>query len=110
MAAAAPVCVWVLETAAILAHGRSLDVIPRDGLREIGHGHWEGLNRREVETRFPDEYSAWEADQAPACLNIVEFKDPVRARLMLFNDVSHYARETRRPETNLSSWWDPATR
>jgi broad specificity phosphatase PhoE len=163
-----------LETAAILADGRSLDVIPRDGLREIGHGHWEGLNRREVETRFPDEYSAWEADpftfapiggesgvsvlaralpvvreivvahpnqsvlvvshkatirlllasllgfdmrgyrdrldQAPACLNIVEFKDPVRARLMLFNDVSHYARETRRPETNLSSWWDPATR
>jgi hypothetical protein len=45
-------------------------------------------------------------DQAPACLNILEFLDPVRARLMLFNDVSHYADQPRRPEGNLSSWWD----
>ncbi len=29
-------------------------------------------------------------DQSPACLNVVDFKDAVRARLMLFNDVSHY--------------------
>ena len=29
-------------------------------------------------------------DQAPACLNVLDFKDPVRARLMVFNDVSHY--------------------
>ncbi len=159
------------ETADILAEGHPTPVLPRDGLREIGHGHWEGLTRREVEARFPDEYSAWEVDpftfapeggesglsvlaralpvmrevvlahphqtvlvvshkatirlllasllgfdlrgyrdrldQAPACLNIVEFKDPARARLMLFNDVSHYAAESRRPEANLSSWWDP---
>lgn len=161
-----------LETAQILAERRRLGVAPRDALREIGHGHWEGLTRREVESKFPDEYSAWEQDpftyapaggesglsvlaralpalreivvahpgdtvlvvshkatirlliasllgfdmrgyrdrldQAPACLNILEFKDPVRARLMLFNDVSHYAPESRRPEANLSSWWDPA--
>jgi probable phosphoglycerate mutase len=161
-----------VETATLLAESHSLDVVTRDGLREIGHGHWEGLTRREVEARFPDEYSAWEADpftyaptdgesgvsvlaralpvireivvanpehtvlvvshkatirlllasllgfdmrsyrdrldQAPACLNVVEFKDPVRARLMLFNDVSHYAHESRRPQANLSSWWDPA--
>ena len=45
-------------------------------------------------------------DQAPACLNILEFASPVRARLMLFNDVSHYADQPRRPEANLSSWWD----
>lgn len=30
-------------------------------------------------------------DQAPACLNILDFRDPVHARLMLFNDTSHYA-------------------
>jgi broad specificity phosphatase PhoE len=159
-----------LETARIIAAPHGLELDMRDGLREIGHGHWEGLTRREVEARFADEYSAWEADpftfapeggesglsvlaralpvvrevvvthpnqtvvvvshkatirlllasllgfdmrgyrdrldQAPACLNIVEFKDPVRARLMLFNDVSHYAKESRRPETNLSRWWD----
>ena len=45
-------------------------------------------------------------DQSPACLNVVDFKDPVRARLMLFNDVSHYQDQPRRSEGNLSKWWD----
>jgi broad specificity phosphatase PhoE len=45
-------------------------------------------------------------DQAPACLNVLDFRDPVRARLMLFNDTSHYAEHPRRPGRNLSSWWD----
>ena len=158
------------ETAAILAEKRPIGVLARDGLREIGHGHWEGLTRREVESRFPDEYAAWEADpftfapagaesglavlsralpvireivvahpgetvlvvshkatlrlilasllgfdargyrdrldQSPACLNVLEFRDPVRARLMLFNDTSHYSAAPRRPDSNLSSWWD----
>jgi hypothetical protein len=51
-------------------------------------------------------------DQSPACLNVVDFKDPVRARLMLFNDVSHYQDQPRRPQGNLSKWWDagPETR
>jgi broad specificity phosphatase PhoE len=159
-----------LETARILAEPHALEIVTRDGLREIDHGHWEGLTRREVEQTHAEEYAAWEADpftfapegaesgvavlaralpvireivvgypdqtvlvvshkatlrlivasllgfdargyrdrldQAPACLSILEFVDPVRARLMLFNDVSHYAREARRPEHNLSSWWD----
>ena len=159
-----------LETAQIAVGQRQLPIEQRDGLREISHGHWEGITRREVEQRYPEEYSSWEADpftfapeggesgvavlaralpvlreivvqyaedtvlvvshkatlrlliasllgfdargyrdrldQAPACLNILEFLDPVRARLMLFNDVSHYADQPRRPEGNLSSWWD----
>jgi broad specificity phosphatase PhoE len=45
-------------------------------------------------------------DQSPACLNVVDFKDPVRARLMLFNDVSHYADHPRDPSQCLSRWWD----
>jgi probable phosphoglycerate mutase len=45
-------------------------------------------------------------DQSPACLNVLDFKDPVRARLMLFNDVSHYADHPRDPAPNLSAWWD----
>ncbi|HKE17764.1 MAG TPA: histidine phosphatase family protein [Kofleriaceae bacterium] len=162
------------ETAEILAARCGLDIATRDGLREISHGHWEGLTRHEVETRFPDEYTSWEADpftfapvggesgvavlaralpvmreivtshadatvlvvshkatirlllasllgfdargyrdrldQAPASLTILDFKDPVRARLMLFNDVSHYTRQNRRPETNLSRWWDPGAK
>ncbi|MEW6286225.1 MAG: histidine phosphatase family protein [Chloroflexota bacterium] len=159
-----------METAAILAKPHGLTPIPRDGLREISHGHWEGLSRREVEERYPDEYQAWETDpftfapaegesgvsvlaralpvireivvnhkdgnvlvvshkatirllissllgfdvrgyrdrldQAPACLNILDFKDPARARLMLFNDISHYADQPNRPRQHLSPWWD----
>jgi len=162
-----------LETARIIAGPHDLTPIPVDGLREINHGHWEGLSRQEVETRFSEEYATWESDpfsfapeggesgisvlaralpvirdivvkhkdetlvvvshkatlrliissllgfdargyrdridQAPACLNIVDFKDPVRARLMLFNDVSHYSDQPDRPHANLSKWWDSAS-
>lgn len=45
-------------------------------------------------------------DQHPACLNVLDFKDPVRARLMLFNDISHYADHPDRPHAQLSKWWD----
>ena len=159
-----------LETARILGAPLGLTPVPRDGLREISHGHWEGLTREEVETRHPGEYAMWERDpytfapeggesgvgvlaralpvvrdivlahpdegvlvvshkatirlvlcsllgidgrgyrdrldQSPACLNIVDFRDPVRARLMLFNDTSHYDERARVPEANLSKWWD----
>src|SRR5262245_49112336 len=159
------------ETARIVGHAVGIDPIERDGLREIAHGHWEGLSRKEVEARFSDEYAAWEADpftfapeggesgvavlaralpvvreivtrhqgqrvlvvshkatirlvlssllgfdgrgyrdrldQAPACLNVLDFKDAVHARLMLFNDTSHYADQPRQPDRHLSKWWDP---
>jgi probable phosphoglycerate mutase len=36
----------------------------------------------------------------------VDFKDPVRSRLMLFNDTSHYANKPREAGQNLSKWWD----
>jgi broad specificity phosphatase PhoE len=45
-------------------------------------------------------------DQSPACLNVLDFKDPVRARLMLFNDVSHYLDQPQRSDGRLSKWWD----
>jgi broad specificity phosphatase PhoE len=158
------------ETAAIVARPHGLIPVTRDGLREIDHGHWEGMRRADVETRFAQEYSAWEEDpftfapeggesglsvmaralpvirevvlqhagenivvvshkatirllissllgfdargyrdrldQSPACLNVLDFKDPVRARLMLFNDVSHYVDQPPRVEAHLSKWWD----
>lgn len=161
-----------LETADIIAKPHKLTPIPRDGLREISHGHWEGLSRKEVEEKFPAEYETWESDpftfaprdgesgisvlaralpvirevvenhqdgnilvvshkatirliissllgfdgrgfrdrldQAPACLNVLDFKDPSRARLMLFNDISHYADHPNRPNKHLSPWWDLA--
>jgi probable phosphoglycerate mutase len=158
------------ETASIVAAPAKLEPRVDDGLREIDHGHWEGLTRKEAESRFAEEYGAWEEDpftfapeggesglsvmaralpvlraivvrhpdetvavvshkatirlllssllgieargyrdrldQAPACLNVVDFKDAVRARLMLYNDTSHYAEGTRRAEGHLSKWWD----
>jgi broad specificity phosphatase PhoE len=49
-------------------------------------------------------------DQSPAALNIVDFKDPTRARLTLFNDTSHYAEAGLAipdvPTARLSKWWD----
>ena len=159
-----------LETARIVAGHCRLEPVICDGLREIGHGHWEGMKREDVERQFGAEYAAWEAnpfafapeggesgvavlaralpvireivaahrggqmlvvshkatlrlvlssvlgfdprgyrdrlDQSPACLNVVDFRDPVRARLMLFNDTSHYAERPRVSDQTLSKWWD----
>lgn len=159
-----------MATATVIARPHNLSPIPQDGLREISHGHWEGMSRKEVEAQFPEEYASWESDpftfapqggesgisvlaralpvireivvnhqdknvvvvshkatirlilssllgfdergyrdrldQAPACLNILDFRDPVHARLMLFNDVSHYADQPLRPSKHLSRWWD----
>lgn len=165
-----------LDTARILATPHGLAVEARADLREIDHGHWEKLTRREVGDRFPDEVAMWESDpftfaprggesglavtaralpallaivrahagrkvivvshkatirlllssllgfdprryrdnldQSPAALNIVDFCDPARARLTLFNDTSHDADEglamPPEPAGRLSSWWsDP---
>ena len=51
-----------METARILAGPHELEVNPRDGLREISHGHWEQLTRHEVEQQFPKEAAAWDED------------------------------------------------
>ena len=163
-----------IETAQILAAPHKLNVQTCDGLREISHGRWEQMTRREVEEKFPDEAAEWEKDpytfaplggesglsvtaralpalidivrahsnqqvlvvshkgtirlllssllgfdprryrdnldQNPAALNIVDFKDPSRARLTLFNDTSHYDRAGKTipeiPEARLSRWWN----
>jgi broad specificity phosphatase PhoE len=159
-----------LDTARIIADRCQLEPVVREELREIGHGHWEGMKRDDVEREFASEYAAWEADpftfapaggesgvavlaralpvvreivtehaggrvlvvshkatlrlvlssllafdprgyrdrldQAPACLNVVDFQDPVRVRLMLFNDTSHYADRPRVSDQALSKWWD----
>lgn len=45
-------------------------------------------------------------DQKPCCLNVVDFKDATRARLMLYNDVSHYEDHPSVTHSSLSRWWD----
>ena len=163
-----------VETASIIARPHGLEVVRREGLREISHGHWEQMTRRQVEEKFPAEAATWEEDpytfapeggesglavtaralpvlveivrthpnqnviivshkatirlllssllgfdprryrdnldQSPAALNIVDFKDAVRARLTLFNSTSHYSPAERSipsvPSARLSKWWD----
>ncbi len=51
-----------VETASIIAAPHGLKVQRRDGLREISHGHWEQMTRREVDEKFPEEALAWEED------------------------------------------------
>src|SRR5687768_13324700 len=51
-----------LETASILAAPHKLEPQLRDDLREISHGHWEGLSRSEVASQFAEEYADWEDD------------------------------------------------
>jgi broad specificity phosphatase PhoE len=161
-----------VETARILAAPHDLEVQTRDGFREISHGHWEGMTRRDVEKQFPEEIAEWEKDpytfapvggesglavtaralpalihlvrehpgenilvvshkatirlllssllgfdprryrdnldQKPTALNIVDFRDPTRARLTLFNDTSHYDKASipEIPKARLSKWWN----
>jgi broad specificity phosphatase PhoE len=165
-----------LETARILAEPHKLEVQPRAGLREISHGHWEGMTRREVDEKYGIEAKEWDndpytfappggesglavtaramptllelvrahpgkhvivvshkatirlilssllgfdprryrdnLDQQPAALNIVDFRDPSRARLTLFNDTSHYTEQGLAipaiAQKRLSKWWSVA--
>jgi broad specificity phosphatase PhoE len=141
-------------TAEVVARPHGVTPVLVDGLREIDHGHWEGLRRADVQQTYPVEYAAWERDpvnvapeggetglqvlaralpvmhdivrrhagesvlvvshkatnrlliahllgfdlrsyrdrieQLPGCLNLLDFKSPTEARLVLLNDVSHY--------------------
>ncbi|MGB8166865.1 MAG: histidine phosphatase family protein [Chthoniobacteraceae bacterium] len=167
-----------VETAQLIGKPHGLEVLTREGLREISHGRWEGMTRDEVEARFAEEAADWDRDpytfapvggesglavtaralpelleivrshpgghvlvvshkatirlllssllgfdprryrdnldQSPCALNIVDFKDPVRARLTLFNDTSHYADAglaiPGMPGSRLSKWWDEGTK
>ena len=158
-----------VETARLVGGPQNLEPHLEAGLREIAHGHWEGLRRQDVEEKFATEYEAWEndpftfappdgetglavmaralpvvreivlrhpdqnvavishkatirlllcsllgidargyrdrLDQSPACLNALDFKDPVRARLVVYNDTSHYVTHPAASGSRLSKWW-----
>ena len=51
-----------VETASLIAKPHALEVVRRDGLREISHGRWEQMTRREVQEKFPEEAAAWDED------------------------------------------------
>lgn len=47
------------ETAEIIASGLGLEVKPLDGLEEMKLGLWEGMNWKDVETEYPEEFREW---------------------------------------------------
>jgi broad specificity phosphatase PhoE len=162
-----------METAKLASEPHGLPVTPIDAIREIAHGRWEGMNRKDVEKEFKEEYERYEGDpftfapvggesglqvtaralpalldlvikhkderilvvshkatirlllssllgfdprryrdrldQAPAALNILDFKDVGEPRLTLFNDTSHYTSSDAAlppiPKGRLSKTW-----
>jgi broad specificity phosphatase PhoE len=57
---------------------------------------WLGIDARGYRDRL---------DQSPACLNALDFKDPEHARLLVFNDVSHYTACPLPEHSRLSPVW-----
>jgi broad specificity phosphatase PhoE len=51
-----------VETASIISAPHKLEIHKRDGLREISHGHWEELTRKEVDAKYPEEALMWDKD------------------------------------------------
>jgi probable phosphoglycerate mutase len=51
-----------IHTAEAVAKPHGLTPIPQPALREIDHGHWEGMIHHEVEKKFAAEYTAWDSD------------------------------------------------
>lgn len=51
-----------MDTAKLIAAPHRKTILPREGFKEISHGHWEGRRRSEIEALHPEEYARWEAD------------------------------------------------
>ncbi len=51
-----------VETAEMIAGPHGLSVVQVSDLRELDHGHWEGLTRQQVEQKYPEEYAEYQRD------------------------------------------------
>ncbi len=49
-------------TAETILQSRPIELVKVTELREIDHGHWEGVRHEQVEEQFAREYAAWSAD------------------------------------------------
>ena len=87
----------VIREIVVQHHGQTVAVVSHKATIRLILSSLLGFDARGYRDRL---------DQSPACLNILDFKDPVRARLMLFNDVSHYVDQPPYSENRLSNWFD----
>jgi broad specificity phosphatase PhoE len=81
-----------VETARVVAAGRSVAVETDDRLKELDYGAWEGLTVDEINTRFPGEFALYDADPASHHVGGGESGADVADRL------GHVVRE-------LLAWW-----
>jgi broad specificity phosphatase PhoE len=51
-----------IDTASIVVAPHNLAPVTLKELREIDHGHWEGMVHKDVEKKYAQEYAAWSAD------------------------------------------------
>ena len=49
-----------METAGYIARMKNLPIIPRDDLKEINGGLWEGMGWDALVEKYPEEYDIWE--------------------------------------------------
>jgi probable phosphoglycerate mutase len=77
-----------VATATIVARPHGLAPVLDGGLREIDHGHWEGLRRADAQRLYPAEYAAWESDPVNVAPEGGETGYQVLARaLPVMNDI-----------------------
>ena len=80
------------DTAAAVAAGRSLPLLPRTGLREISFGDWEGRSWNEIEATAPEQAALWLRDYphrpAPGGESLAQFQARVESELDAILDES----------------------
>jgi len=86
----------VIREAVTTHEGKCLAIVSHKATIRLAISSLLGIDPRGYRDRL---------DLAPASLTVLDFKDPVRARLVLFNDTSHYSEQPRRPARTLSKWW-----
>jgi len=77
LARALPVMTDIIQRHA----GQSVLVVAHKATNRLLIAHWLGIDLRGYRDRI---------EQLPACLNLLDFRTPDQARLVLLNDVSHY--------------------
>jgi probable phosphoglycerate mutase len=76
-----------LETARALAIKKDLEVRVHEGLREIEHGEWEGLDTRTVNSRWPGLLDLWHERPDEVVMPGGESLENVRVRVLEAMDV-----------------------
>jgi broad specificity phosphatase PhoE len=91
-----------METAAILTEDREVTVEPDQRLTELDYGAWEGVQREEIDDRFPGEFELYDADPSKHHVGGGENGEQVAERVrLLIEDLLAWAEHQDSPPTCL---------